>query len=259
MKVIIIGTGNVATVLGRRMKLAGHHILQVYGRTPDHAARLAVELSATYCTKPVEIIRSADIYLVALSDNALYELPTELNIDPAIICHTAGSVPADILKNHSPNYGVLYPLQSLRREFSTTTEIPLLTDGSNNHTLKTIHSLAATISSQVVYANDAMRTKLHLAAVIASNFTNHLYTLAEMYCETEGLDFKMLHPLIKETAIRVQLQSPSVLQTGPAMRDDQVTVHKHLQLLGSLPALQSLYLLLTKSIREKDNFVANEE
>jgi predicted short-subunit dehydrogenase-like oxidoreductase (DUF2520 family) len=163
-------------------------------------------------------------------------------------------VPADVLRNCSSNYGVLYPLQSLREELDPVTEVPLLTYGNNDHSKKMILDFAGSVSSYVQEADDDKRMKLHLAAVISSNFTNHLYTLAENYCKQEGLDFRLLYPLIDETARRIHDFSPTAVQTGPAARNDEVTINKHLQLLGSHQALRDLYILLTKSIREKDNF-----
>lgn len=250
MKVVIIGTGNVATVLGKRIRLAGHIITQVYGRNNDHATTLAKELGAAACSSWEDLTPSADIYIVALSDAALNELPGEFNMGDKLVVHTAGSVSKDVLKNNSSCYGILYPLQSLRKELDTLTAIPLLIDASNDHSKQLLLSFAKTISDQVSEADDQQRMKLHVAAVVASNFTNHLYTLAETYCKKENLDFSLLYPLILETAQRIQLFSPARMQTGPAARNDEATIAGHLSLLQSYPALQQLYRQLTESIQE---------
>lgn len=231
MNVAIIGKGNVATVLGKRIKLAGHTITNIYGRgeldTMDHAA---------------------DLYVVAITDTALYDLPLQLG--DKVIVHTAGSVSKDVLKPISSNYGVLYPLQSLRKELDTLTDIPLLIDANNNATRQLLKTFAKTISGQVSEADDQQRMKLHVAAVIASNFTNHLYALAEDYCKKEKLDFSLLYPLINETAQRIKFFSPAQMQTGPAVRKDDVTIANHLAFLQAYPALHQLYQQLTDSIKE---------
>lgn len=231
MNVAIIGTGNVATVLGKRIELAGHTILRMYGRGELHT-----------------IDPTADLYIIAISDSALYDLPIPL--ENQLVVHTAGSVSKDVLKHISSNYGVLYPLQSLRKELNVPTEIPLLIDANNDKSKQRLLTFAKTISEQVGIADDTQRMKLHVAAVIASNFTNHLYALAADYCKQENLDFSLLYPLINETAQRIHLFPPQQLQTGPAIRNDQVTIDHHLSLLQAHPALQELYRLLTESIQK---------
>ena len=97
-------------------------------------------------------------------------------------------------------------------------------------------------------ASDDQRLKLHLAAVIVNNFTNHLYALAADYCDNEQIDFKMLQPLIEETALRLREHLPRDVQTGPAIRKDMITIDKHLRILSEHPALKKIYLQMTDSI-----------
>src|SRR4029078_2318661 len=116
---------------------------------------------------------------------------------------------------------------------------------------KLLESLAHSIAQEkVATAGDDARMKLHVAAVIVSNFTNHLYMLAEEYCRKEGLDFRQLLPLIEETALRVKTIPPKQAQTGPAIRHDKETLHKHLELLKDHPNLKNIYVLLTESIQQ---------
>ena len=163
--------------------------------------------------------------------------------------HTAGSVSREILKPISERNGVLYPLQSLRRETEHVPGIPILVDASDGDSLKVLEGLAASVSSQVARASDAERLKLHTAAVIVNNFSNHLYTLAEDFCKRSGVEFKLLVPLIKETADRISILSPAGLQTGPAIRNDMGTIEKHLDLLSGFPEIQKIYRQLTESIK----------
>src|SRR4051812_9753756 len=129
MKITIIGTGNVATVLGRLLKKAGYEILQVYGRNLTKVEKLADELQSAACHEWSKIDTQAELYLIALSDRALYDLHKNLELRDRLVVHTAGSVPMHILSKVSRNYGVLYPLQTLRKELPVLTEIPLLVDG----------------------------------------------------------------------------------------------------------------------------------
>ncbi|HEY4208643.1 MAG TPA: DUF2520 domain-containing protein [Puia sp.] len=248
MQIVIIGSGNVATVLGGRLRDAGHRIVQVYSRAPEHAIRLAAELQCGYVSSWEDIDREAELYLAALSDDALRTLESPL--PDKLVVHTSGAVPKEVLLKLSPHYGVLYPLQSLRKELRPYPEMPLLIDANLPADLERISQVARSISGQVQVADNDTRLKLHLAAVLANNFTNHLYVLAEEYCRNEGADFNMLLPLIRETAGRLSRISPREAQTGPAVRGDQATIGRHLELIGSYKDIKEVYTLMTRQIGE---------
>jgi predicted short-subunit dehydrogenase-like oxidoreductase (DUF2520 family) len=248
MRTVIIGSGNVATVLGRKIYVAGHDIIQVYSRNGSAAARLAKETGAVPCIEPVAINRTADIYLVSVSDSAIAGISEWLRVDDKLVAHTAGSVSKDSLKNCSTRYGVIYPLQTIRKESNTLPEIPLLIDGNDDLTKTALFDFAQTLSGSVQVANDKKRSQLHIAAVIMNNFSNHLYTLAADYCSNENLDFRLLTPLISETAERLKYLKPNQVQTGPAMRQDITTIADHLERLKNYPDLSELYSMFTKKI-----------
>ena len=248
MEIVMIGTGNTATVLGRMLKKAGHRIVQVFGRDPVAAGKLAIELETGSTGLWNYLYLDADLYILAVSDVAISGIITELRLKDKIIVHTAASVSKDILKSASNYYGVLYPLQSLKKEIVRIPEIPIIVDASDEKTCTVLIKLARSISNQVVTGNDEQRLGFHLAAVFCNNFINHLYALAERFCRTEEIDFNLLLPLIKETALRVNDLSPSAAQTGPAIRQDTDTIEKHLTLLKNYPQLTRIYTLLTESI-----------
>jgi len=248
MKIGIIGSGNVATVMGRKVSKAGHKIIQVISRNEGHAQLLAKELNCGYASSFDDLNRDGDLYMVAISDSSLLELDKHLSLEKKMIVHTAGSVSKNVLGKISKNYGVLYPLQSLRKENENIPEIPLLVDANTAENLTLIYDFAKTISNDVRHSNDEERLKLHVGAIIVNNFTNHLYALTENYCKKENVDFKLLLPLINETASRLHFFSPTELQTGPAARNDKLTIEKHLALLKDHPALKRIYELMTESI-----------
>ncbi len=251
MDIVIIGSGNVASVLGRKFKAAGHHIVQVYSRNASVASKLAYEWDTESTNYKSLINNNADVYLIAVSDDAIADVVDNLRLPRKVVAHTAASVPKEVLKDVTNHYGVFYPLQSLRKEMIDLPEVPIFFDGSDELAKTKLEALAHSISDEkVMEASDDQRLKLHIAAVIVSNFTNHLYTLAEEYCKKEGLDFKQLLPLIEETAFRVEDISPRQAQTGPAIRHDKETIEKHLALLKEHPQLKNIYLLLTESIQE---------
>ena len=250
MEIVIIGTGNTATVLGRKFKAAGHKIVQVFGRDSIAASQLAYELGTESTNYWNVVSRDADVYIVAVSDIAINEVLNELRLPDKTVVHTAASVSKDILKKASSHFGVFYPLQSLKKEQGYLPEIPVIIDASDEATLKEIDALAQSISEQVVEAGDKQRLKLHLAAVFCNNFVNHLYAITEAYCKKEGIDFGLLLPLIRETAAMLDDLPPSQSQTGPAIRHDHATIQKHLELLQEYPEMKKIYEWFSESIEK---------
>lgn len=245
MRVTLIGSGNIATVLGRKLLHSGHTIHQVYNRHKSHAAPLAAELSAEAVDNFND---SADMYIVAVPDDALQNINEWLKPVNGFIVHTAGSVAMDVLKSLSAAYGVLWPLQSIRRETPAAPVLPVLIDANNPWNKIKLKGFAQSFADSVAEANDKERLKLHLAAVATNNFSNYIFTLVEQYCIAEGLDFKLLLPLLAETVSRMQDTSPSLLQTGPAARNDLSTIEKHISLLNNYPQLMNIYEFLTRQI-----------
>jgi predicted short-subunit dehydrogenase-like oxidoreductase (DUF2520 family) len=248
MKIALIGSGNVATVLGRLIIKNNHEVIQVISRDVVNAKLLAEELGASFTDFSGKPDLNADMFILAIADQALEHFFAGFGMGNKLVVHTAGSVSIDILKNYSTRYGVLYPLQSLRKEMGNIPAIPFLIDGNTDEVIDMINRFASSISPSVKKAGDEERLKLHAAAVIVSNFTNHLYVIAEDFCQKENISFDLLKPLILETALRIQQVSPSKVQTGPAVRKDILTMDKHLRLFAAHPKLRTTYLRLTDSI-----------
>jgi len=248
MKIVIVGSGNAATVLGKLIKRAGHDVVQVLSRNELHAKKLADILdceSGNYITTPY---KDADLYLFALTDNALHHLYEHVQLEDKLIVHTCGSVSKNVLTEISEKHGVIYPLQSLNKDSGDLPQIPLLIDGSTTEILSYLMKFAKTISNDVSAANDEERLKFHVAAVFVNNFTNHLYAIADDFCTQENIDFRKLMPLIAETAERIKKFPPKEVQTGPALRQDIYTLGKHLKMLSADPDLKYIYLKLSESI-----------
>lgn len=244
----MLGSGNTATVLSQVIAKAGHDIVQVASRSEENAKALAANYNATTAPLSAATFLDADIYIVALHEAALDHIEKIPALRDKLVVHTSGAVSINALKDITASYGVLYPLQSLSKFTDYVPEIPFLVDGNNQEIMHRILGFAKTLSDNVIEANDTERLNYHVAAVFVSNFTNHLYALAELFCEKERLNFKALFPLIDETTSRAKTLSPFLTQTGPAIRDDIFTLNRHLQALTSNPHLKYVYLKLSESI-----------
>lgn len=249
MEIVIIGTGNTATVLGKKLKMAGHKIVQVYGRDKILASELGFILNTEFTNSWEDIVKNAEIYIVAVNDEALEGVVNNIQFPGKIVVHTAASVSKDVLQKVSAHVGVFYPLQSLKKDFEQIPITPIILDASDNLTLEKLKTLAYSISDLVVHISEKDRSKLHMAAVFCNNFVNHIYVLMEDYCKKEHLDFNLLLPLVQETAERINISSAKSLQTGPAIRNDTTTIEKHLIMLHDYPHLINLYRVFTNSIQ----------
>ncbi|HMF70019.1 MAG TPA: Rossmann-like and DUF2520 domain-containing protein [Flavitalea sp.] len=248
MRTVIIGSGNVATILGEKIYLAEHEVVQVFSRNITNASVLASKIGAAACNNKALLDYTADLYIISVSDSAVAEIAGWLNVKDKIVVHTAGSLSIDLIKNCSTRTGILYPLQTIRKEAVELSEIPILIDGNNQETIDVIYEFAHSLSTNVRVADDDKRLGLHVAAVVVNNFSNYLYMLAAEYCHNENLDFRLLVPLINETGDRLKNFTPMEVQTGPAVRNDRTTIETHLKRLEKYPELVEFYQLFTKKI-----------
>jgi len=249
MRIVILGTGNLATQLGMALYAQHAEIIQVYGRTGTHASDLANLLGCNSTTSKLKIITDADLYILAVSEAAITEVLSDAPIRDRLIVHTSGSISIDILATFSKNYGVFYPLQTLSKQkavdFST---VPICIEANSAENLEKLSKLAKIISDQVFEINSIQRRELHLAAVFVCNFVNHLYAIGEKLLHEQHLDFNLLKPLIAETAQKAILFSPPGVQTGPAIRGNQTIMEQHLKMLEQHPEWQKLYELISSDI-----------
>lgn len=249
MNIVLLGSGNVATHLGRAFKMAGQSIVQVWSRNISHAKELADNLASEGISNIDEVNSSADLYIIAVKDSAIRELALTLNLGDKLIVHTSGSTPLDVLNGVSKHIGVLYPLQTFSKNKAVDfRQVPIAIEATNREDLAAIRTIADRISEKVTELSSEQRKALHVAAVFACNFTNHLVAISQKLLEDQNLDFDLIRPLIAETAHKVQLYNPVTVQTGPAVRGDIETVNSHLEMLKSQPQLQDLYRMLSQSI-----------
>lgn len=249
MKIVLLGSGNVATHLGRAFKLAGQEIVQVWSRNIDHAHELADNLAAMAISDFDFLDRDADLYIISVKDEVILEIARELKGINKLIVHTSGTTGIEVLDGISPKFGVLYPLQTFSKskvvEFS---QIPFAVEGNRPEVCATIRAIAGRLSERVINLSSEQRKFLHIAAVFTCNFTNHLYAIGAEILKENNLDFDLLRPLIAETAAKVQSNDPLKMQTGPALRGDSITINSHLEALKDKPDLFELYQKLSQSI-----------
>ena len=250
-KVSFIGSGNLAWHLAPALDNAGYTIVEVYSKTRKHAKALVNRLYQAEVKKDLDFSESiADIFIIAVSDDVIEEVARELVVrDDAIVAHTSGASSIGLLEFvATDNVGVFYPLQTFSKDKKVDfSEIPICIESSNDFTGDTLAKMARSISKKLHSIHSSDRRALHLAAVFASNFTNHCLRVAEDILNKEKLPFELLKPLIVETINKSLSIGPSHAQTGPAKRHDFETLDKHLDYIKD-EELAELYRMISQHI-----------
>ena len=255
MTLNIIGAGAVATCLSPRLKESGHEILAVASRSKSSSETLA-EMLGCLSFNDLSELPIANCTLICVSDDALPSVAAEMGrLQPgSLLVHTSGGIGLDVFGERVKRSAVMYPLQTFSKGVELdVSEVPLFVEASNGAAMKVVKDIADSISRSVFELDGEGRARLHVAAVFASNFVNHCYTLASDLMRRFGFDWNWLLPLIDETARKVHDMPPTEAQTGPAARGDFGVLDKELNILGADRRLASVYEMMSRSIMRERN------
>jgi predicted short-subunit dehydrogenase-like oxidoreductase (DUF2520 family) len=247
VSVVLLGAGNLATHLFKAFSNSDKiTINQWFNKSISAIEQYKNKVAIT---DDITQLVLADVYIIAVSDDAIAKLSSKLPFENRLVVHTSGSVSIHDLDKKNRR-GVFYPLQTFSKDVEVDfTKVPICIEVLKKTDLAILKSLAESLGSTSHKVNSNQRKALHLAAVFVNNFTNQLYRIAHEITESEGVEFDILKPLILETALKVQELSPYMAQTGPAKRDDKKTIKKHLKLLEN-EQHKAIYQLLTESIKK---------
>ncbi|MFT5885831.1 MAG: putative short-subunit dehydrogenase-like oxidoreductase (DUF2520 family) [Arcticibacterium sp.] len=258
MIVSIIGSGNIAWHLTHVLEENGIRVAELSLRNKANAASITGYLYDVQIKTDLDFRQSpSSVFILAISDNGVRSVSEEIKLPPkAILVHTSGALGMNALlgtleRNPSAKLGVFYPLMTFTKGIKVDfRDVPMCIEGEDETTSKFLKKMAYSISEKVQMVNSHQRSVLHVAAVFACNFTNHLWALSKEITEEEELDFDLLKPLIQETFIKgMKAKHPAEVQTGPAIRDDHETISKHLALIRDDQDLMEVYNSVTKSIQ----------
>ncbi|WP_372473152.1 Rossmann-like and DUF2520 domain-containing protein [Capnocytophaga sp. ARDL2] len=244
MKTInLVGYGNVGQHIANMFShLTDFQLQAVYTRTPIEQENLPFENVLSLDEMPF-----ADLTIISVKDDAIAEISTQLPYKDSLVVHTSGSQPMEILSSKNRK-GVWYPLQTFSKEKTINyAEISFFLEVEYERDRQIIEHFTKSISSSYCFLNSQQRKQLHITAVFACNFVNHLWTISEDIASKNQIPFQFLHPLIKETVDKIQYLSPKQAQTGPAVRKDLTVIEKHLQTIEN-ESYKEIYKLLTNSI-----------
>jgi predicted short-subunit dehydrogenase-like oxidoreductase (DUF2520 family) len=251
-KIVIFGCGNVANYFAERFMQLNQEILQVYHPEMQKAELFAKPLHAQAISDLSKLNKEADLYLIAVKDSVINGISENISNVNGIVVHTSGAVQLEALKKHA-RAAVFYPLQTFTTGIKTANQnFPLLIESREKSDEKYLEKLALDMGLEVHFMNSTQRTEIHLAAVFAANFSNHCIKISYDLMANHHHTPELLLPLIKESIHKLNFISPSQAQTGPAIRHDEITIHKHLNMLKDEGSLKLLYELLTKNIQSSN-------
>lgn len=254
MQISFIGSGNVASFLSQNLYAKGYKIKHIYSKTFANAEALSKKVNATPLHSLSSMQTATDeIIVIAAKDDSLEEITSKI-ATCALVVHTAGSIPIEILSKFQ-NHGVLYPMQTFsKNKHVNPASVHFFIEANSKENENRIKALALAISNTVNILSSSQRMLLHISAVLSCNFTNHLFALSEDILKTINLDFSILTPLLRETVEKALIQGPTASQTGPAIRKDEKIIEKHLKNLDLFPKHQEIYKILSDSIIQKEKW-----
>ena len=251
MKIVFIGAGNLATRLSLAMQRVGMQIGQVYSHTEASARQLATRLGCPWTNDLSALQEDGDLYVFSLKDTVLSDVISKVKPNNGMWVHTAGSMPMSVFEGYAQRFGVLYPLQTFSKGRNVNFDvIPIFLEANTDKNADYLKNIASALSENVRFMSSEKRRSLHLAAVFACNFTNHIYTLSYKLLENESIPADVLLPLIDETVSKIHSMPPAAAQAGPAIRYDENVINKHLAMLDD-PDMQAIYRLLSQSIHKE--------
>jgi len=246
IKVIIIGSGNVAQHLIKAFsKSKNIDLAQVFSRQKESIIPL---LDFRKITDNFADLAEADLYILAVSDDAIAAVSSQLPFENRLVVHTSGSVSIDVLDNKNRR-GVFYPVQTFSKNVAVDfSEIPICLESENEVDFDLLEKVVYSISNKVFKISEVQRQALHVSAVFVNNFVNQLYQIGNEICLENNIPFEVLKPLILETANKGTTLSPKEAQTGPASRHDNTTIERHLNFLSD-ENRKNIYKIITQSIQ----------
>ncbi len=250
----IIGSGNMAWSLAKNFEDAGHHVREIYSRRLENAEKLCGELYDAVPTDEQDFEGSeSGIFFLAIKDDVIQEANHEFSFpEGSIVAHCSGFLSMDSISGLSSKTGVFYPLQSFSKgQKANFRDIPILIEGNDYEINDVLEDLAGSLSNKVIKSNEATRNSVHLSAVFASNFSNHLLTISKEILGSNDVQLDILQPLVKWTIQKAFELGPDKSQTGPAFRGDFETIDSHLRLLSGRPELVELYENFTRQIMDQ--------
>lgn len=256
LSIVILGAGRMGTLLGKTFQKAGFTISQVFSRTLKSAETLGKELKTSYTNSPSEILKDQDVYLITTTDDAIAEVFRLLPSDKLMV-HTSGATPLSIFEE-GENTGVIYPVMSISQKDIDFSNVPICIEYSNAYSESILKQIADSISTKIYHLDSEKRLRLHVAAVFINNYVHYISSIGAKILHQGGISTEILSSLKDYTFKTLSSLDPETLkhtQTGPARRNDVLTIQKHLNFLSlHNPEYKELYQIIASQILQESQW-----
>ena len=246
MKIAILGSGNVAYHLAKMFKEKNIPISQIFGRNEKDLQEISEQFEIPFSTTE---LADAELYFIAVNDDAVAAISKNIKNQNSLVAHTSGSLPKEILEG---NYrkASFYPLQTFSKsKMLQYSEIPFFVEAENEEDSQILENLALKISEKVMKSDYEKRKYIHLTAVFACNFVNHLFARAKEISDSQHIPFDYFLPLIEDTTSKIEKIEPILVQTVPAIRNDEKILQLHEALITEEEHLK-IYQVMNESIKK---------
>lgn len=224
----------------------------VYNHTLANAQTLARQINCPYTNSIKDLPKASSVYLIALADSHILKTLNQLELNHPFLVHTSGSFDSSQLNKFTSNWGCFYPMQTFKKNQPTTLKgSSVFIESNNEKNNELLNNIAKDLDCNSYSINSKQRKQLHIAAIATNNFSYHLFSCIQQYCNKNNLPYESLNPLIEETLKKIALNEPFKHQTGPAIRNEDAVIENHLELLAEDKNLLEIYSLLSKQIKKQ--------
>lgn len=259
----VVGAGRVGSVLGAALARVGHRVVAVSAVSEASLARAAELLPGTPVLPPDEVVRRAELVVLAVPDDALADLVAGLAATGAwqagqLVAHTSGRHGLEVYAPAAAHHVLGMAIHPAMTFSGTPIDLDRLADCCFGVTAPeplrpAAEALVLEVGGEPVWVEESQRPMYHAAL---THGANHLVTLtaqAMQALEAAGVESpaRVLTPLVT-AALDNALRSGDGALTGPVARGDAGTVAEHLRQLQRLtPDVRPTYLALARATAER--------
>ncbi len=252
-----IGLGRVGSALANLLHRAGYQIVAVSSRHDQHYTALAEALHTPDLRRgdAAAVVAAADLTFITTPDDAISPLAGSIGragvgLGKAVV-HTSGALSSAALagvREHGALVGSLHPLQAF-----ATVELAMARMAGSSFAIEgdaalipALTRIARDLGGQPMLISAADKALYHAAAVLAANYSVTLAALGAQLLSSIGIPpetgLAALLPLLRGNLENLEQVGLPAALTGPIVRGDVGTVHRHLQALDAAnPPLAHLY------------------
>jgi predicted short-subunit dehydrogenase-like oxidoreductase (DUF2520 family) len=259
----VVGSGRVGAVLGAALRRAGHRVVAASGVSDASRDRAAALLPGVPMLQVEDVVRRAELVLLAVPDDALTDLVAGLASTGTwqagqLVVHTSGRHGLEVFDAARDQHVLGLALHPAMTFTGTALDLDRLTDCCFGVTapepLRPVaEALVLEIGSEPVWVEQEMRPLYHAAL---AHGANHLVTLVAQSLQAlaaAGVEqpSRVLGPLVA-AALDNALRAGDAALTGPVARGDAGTVAEHLRQLQNLtPDIRPTYVALARATAER--------